>query len=86
MFVPGTLLGVPSSPLARAMVEIEVHGTAPTLTPALLSTMRQQLHDWRVGTVIAGPMPHANAMVALLTAVIGEPPEYQGGVAVWWDR
>jgi len=48
--------------------------------------MRQQLHDWRVGTVIAGPMPHANAMVALLTAVIGEPPEYQGGVAVWWDR
>ena len=67
------------------MVEIEVNGTAPTLTPALLSTMRRQLQDWHVGTVIAGSMSHQDVMVALLTAVIGQPPEYQDGVAAWWD-
>jgi hypothetical protein len=84
-FVPGSMLDVPSSPLARAMVEVQVNGTAPTLTPEVLTVMRQQLSNWKVDTVVAGPMPNAEVMVELLTAIIGQPPEMQDGVAVWWN-
>jgi hypothetical protein len=84
-FVPGSMLDVPSSPLALAMVEVQVNGTAPTLTPEVLTAMRRQLSNWKVDTVVAGPMPHAEVMVKLLTAIIGQPAETQDGVAIWWN-
>jgi hypothetical protein len=84
-FIPDSMLDVPASPLARAMVQVQVNGTAPTLTPEVLTAMRQQLSSWNIGTVIAGPMPHAAVMIKLLTAIIGQPPVMQDGVAVWWN-
>jgi len=41
------------------------------------------LRDWKVSTVVVGPMPHEQDMVALFTRVLSAPPRNRGGVYVW---
>jgi hypothetical protein len=47
--------------------------------------MRAELTGWNVRTVIVGPMANQDQAIALLTWVIGRPPESVQGVHVWWD-
>jgi hypothetical protein len=82
--VPGSLLNPPPSRMQQAMVEIERDGTAPSISSAVVADLRRELASWHVRTVIAGPMPHRELMIALLTQVLGQSPDVDGGVDVWW--
>jgi hypothetical protein len=53
--------------------------------PALRSAIRLQLAGWHVRTMVVGPMANQDTAVALLTWVLGRPPQAVQGVYVWWD-
>jgi hypothetical protein len=47
--------------------------------------MRAELRQWRVESVIVGPMAHQDQAVALLTDLLGRPPQADEGVLLWLD-
>jgi hypothetical protein len=46
-------------------------------------SIRADLARWRVTTVLVGPMPHQDRMLALFRRVFGADPVERGGVYVW---
>jgi hypothetical protein len=80
--------GANPRPLLGWMAKIRSGWRAPRLTPALRSQLVDDLHHWRVGTAVVGPMatPAKEAtMVAFFTDLLQRPPERTGGVWVWWE-
>jgi len=64
--------------------ECRVGDRLPPLTPRLLATVRAELAQDRVATVIIAPVGHSPGLARhLMTVVLGRPPAQVGGVAVW---
>ena len=41
------------------------------------------MRTYRPDAVIVGPMTHGGDAIALLTEILGRPPWFSGGVALW---
>lgn len=83
-FVPGPSLGPPPSHL-RATFEALEGGVPVPDSAADRAETRRELAALGVDTVVVGPHPGHDRMVAYLTSVLGRPPVRSGGVDVWWD-
>jgi hypothetical protein len=55
----------------------------PALTPALRSAIARDFANWRVRSVLLGPMDHHGAMADFLTELLGRPPETVEDVKLW---
>lgn len=55
-------------------------------SPAVVEAIRADFRRWGVDAVVVGPMYERPAVIALLTDVLGRPPEETQGVAVWWEE
>jgi hypothetical protein len=55
----------------------------PPLTKHWRRALARDFVGWRVGSVVVGPMPNREVMVAFLTDLLGAPPERVGGVDLW---
>lgn len=73
--------GPPPTTTSKVMTDIAAgHGLTPS---ALDAQIRADLRHWKVSTVLVGPMPHQEDMVALFTRVLSASPRKRGGVYVW---
>ncbi len=83
LFVPGSRTSLdPPPPNAALDVSLAVEAGADPATldvAPLLDAARR----WHVQTVIVGPMPHQDQMVALVTRALGRSPQATGGVYLW---
>jgi hypothetical protein len=68
------------TPLSQALRSIAAGGAAPQPTAA----MRDDLRRWEVRAALVGPMPHRDAAVSFLSALLGCAPQHVDGVDVWW--
>ena len=80
--VPGPRASPPDSLLGAEMAAIEVSGLGP-LDPSSLGQMRRDLQDWRVQSIVVGPMPHRADMVRLFVTLLGREPQNVAGVQLW---
>ncbi len=71
------------SAVQESLVQIQRTGDG-ALTAASRMLLCEDLRRWWVETVIVGPMPHNQEMVAFLTALLERDPLVTGGVEVWW--
>jgi hypothetical protein len=83
-FVPGPSLGPPPSHLRTTFEALEGGVPVPASATDRATTLGE-LAALDVDTVVAGPGPGHDRIVAYLTAVLGRPPVPTGGVDVWWD-
>jgi hypothetical protein len=83
-FVPGPSLGPPPSHLRSTFEALEGGAPVPDSAADRAATLRD-LAALDVDTVVAGPCPGHDRIVAYLTAALGRPPVPSGGVDVWWD-
>jgi hypothetical protein len=74
----------PQSTTQTTMIAIQQGGPAPALTPGLRAAISSDLSNWKIQTVIVGPMYNQGAMVGFFTSLLGRAPELVGGVFVWW--
>jgi hypothetical protein len=79
------LTGPVPRPLSSALLDITFARGAPQLTPTLRAQMLDDLRYWRTQVVVVGPFGHDDEMVALLTDLLGRPPQIDQGVWVWWN-
>jgi len=77
-------VGVPPSALSTVLRGIQLGRGAPALDGAARSLLVADLRRWEVRAVVVGPMPHRDAAVAFMTALLGCGPERVDGVSVWW--
>jgi hypothetical protein len=82
-FVPGPSLGPPPSRM-RVTFEALEGGLPVPDSAADRAEMLRELAALGVDTVVVGPHPHHDRMVAYLTSLLGRPPARTGGVDVWW--
>jgi len=68
-----------------AMLRIQAGRAPPDLTAALRGRIAHDLRDWKVRTVIVGPMDHQGEMLHLFRFLLRREPNYVGGVYVWWS-
>jgi hypothetical protein len=80
--------GAPPNRLAGELSKLNAGWNLPKMDPYRRFTYTYDLVQWRVGTVVVGPMrhelPRANT-VTMFTQLLGRPPSREGGVDVWWD-
>jgi hypothetical protein len=80
--------GAPPNRLAGQLVKLNAGWDPPKMDPYRRLTYAYDMVQWRVGTVVVGPMRdelrHANT-VTMFTDLLGRPPTREGGVAVWWN-
>jgi hypothetical protein len=80
--------GAPPNRLAGQLVKLNAGWDPPKMDPYRRLTYTYNLVQWKVGTVVVGPMRdelrHANT-VTMFTDLLGRPPAREGGVAVWWN-
>lgn len=74
--------GPADSTTGTALVAIEQGKGSSEASPRAMAC---ELARWQVRTVVVGPMAHEAEAVAMLTNVIGRPPERTDGVWVWWN-
>ena len=74
----------PNSPTQTAMLQIQEGHGLPALSAALRRQFTADLRQWAVETVIVGPMPHQDQMLALFKWLFHREPDPVGGVYVWW--
>jgi hypothetical protein len=80
--------GAPANRLAGELIKLNAGWNPPKMDPYRRLTYTYNLVQWRVGTVVVGPMRdelrRANT-VTMFTQLLGRPPSREGGVDVWWD-
>lgn len=80
--------GAPANRLAGQLSKLNAGWDPPNMTPYLRLTFAYNLVQWKVGTVVVGPMRselnRANT-ITMFTELLGRPPSREGGVAVWWN-
>jgi hypothetical protein len=81
----GTRHDAPPTTTSVILNRIQRGRRPPELTPALRRRIAADFADWRVASVILGPMDNREAMDGFLTDLLGRPPASTGGVAVWPD-
>jgi hypothetical protein len=77
-----TTLDPPGSVLAGT-VATAARGGNPLADPGATAALREELARRHVRAVILGPMAHQDRVRAMLTRLLGRPPEAEGGVWVW---
>jgi len=84
LFVPhhANIADPPPSATLDVLTALEL-GQQPTITPTLRAGLLADLERWQVSAVLVGPMPYRTRVVALYTALLGNPPREDGGVAVF---
>jgi hypothetical protein len=86
VFVPSPYpLSPPPSATELALVRIAMEAdiaNPPDL--AQVRDIRLELQGWNVQAVVVGPMPRHDALVSLMSAVMGRPPLAEDGVDAWW--
>jgi hypothetical protein len=85
MFVPYPAVNSadpPASATQTTLVALE-KGNAVSLDDPLRRALGADLDRWAVQAVIVGPMPNRDAVVGLYTDLLGAPPEWTQGVALW---
>jgi hypothetical protein len=87
VFVPGPR--GPSNPpltlLSAKMYAIQSGNQDGSLTNSTRSALLAELTQDDVRTVVVGPTPHRDVMVAFMTNLTGRPPQEDQGVEVWWN-
>ena len=80
--------GAPANRLAGQLIKLNVGWDLHKMDPYRRLTYTYNLVQWKVGTVVVGPMRselnRANT-VTMFTQLLGRPPSREGGVDVWWD-
>jgi hypothetical protein len=80
-------LNTPSSTTTDTLINVGLGANVTQLIgdERLRLAIRGELTRWNVRTVIVGPMANEDQEIALLTWVLGRPPESVQGVQVWWE-
>jgi hypothetical protein len=82
-FTPGPYLGPHPSHIQASLDALD-QGRTVAVSSSERDQALQDLVAFRVTTIVAGPSPGHDAIVAYLTAVVGAPPQQTEGVDVWW--
>jgi hypothetical protein len=83
-FVPGPSLGPSPSYLQTTLMELD-QGQRVPISPRDRARALHDLSAFRVSTVVAGPSPGHDLIVAYFTSILGRPPVHTKGVDVWWN-
>lgn len=76
--------GPPDSALQSAVGEA-ASGADPAADPIRRQELLDELHAWRVSTVIIGDSDQAAYEITFFSDLLGRPPEHRDGVYVWFD-
>jgi hypothetical protein len=68
--------------VAGTLIEIQLGGPVPPVTPALRASFRQDMSYWGARDIVAGPTARA-ALTGFIQQVVGRPPLHAGGVLLW---
>lgn len=79
----GATTSPPQTQLARLITRIERSGVTPVIDPGLRQRLRQELRTAGVHAIVAGPDRSQTALVGFVTNLLGAPPRWEGGVALW---
>jgi hypothetical protein len=82
-FTPGPYLGPHPSHIQASLDALD-QGQTVAVSPSERDQALRDLAGFRVTTIVAGPSPGHDAIVAYLTSVIGISPQQTEGVDVWW--
>jgi hypothetical protein len=82
-FTPGPYLGPHPSHIQASLDSLD-QGQTVAVSPSERDQALRDLARFRVTTILAGPSPGHDAIVAYLTSVIGTSPQQVEGVDVWW--
>ena len=82
-FTPGPYLGPHPSHIQASLDALD-QGQTVAVSPSERDQALRDLAGFRVTTIVAGPSPGQDAIVAYLTSVLGVPPQQTEGVDVWW--
>jgi hypothetical protein len=74
--------GQPSA-TGRLFDAVRAGGDVPPITPGLQAAFRADLAGWNACSVVLGPSPRRDALLALATGLIGRAPEAVDGVSLW---
>jgi hypothetical protein len=77
------IYGPPPSATSALMEQIWSQGIAPPLDSVLRGRIAAELRAWGVRDVVVGPMGHQEVMAAVMTELLGRPPQWWGPVALW---
>jgi hypothetical protein len=77
------LYGPAPSATSALLERIWERGSAPPLDATLRRRIATELRAWGVHDVLVGPMAHGEVMTAVMTDLLGRPPDLSGGVALW---
>jgi hypothetical protein len=80
--------GSPPNRLAAKLIQLNSGWDVSKMDPYRRLTYTFNLVQWRVRTVVVGPMRdqlRRDNVVTMLTELLGRPPTREGGVDVWWD-
>jgi dolichyl-phosphate beta-glucosyltransferase len=78
------MFGARTTAMARTLRAIDRGGRFRSLPGRERRLLVADLLRWRVGTVVVGPGPRAEAQAELVTSLLGRPGEQVGGVTVWY--
>jgi hypothetical protein len=81
--VPGPSFNSPTTATGSLMRIIEEDLDTPALTADLRRQVLGDLAAWHVRTIIVGPMPRQDRILAFFTWLTGATPRQDGGVYVW---
>lgn len=74
----------PPPSFTRTLLSAVEAGAHPgSLSDAERGQLQADLRRWRVDAIVVGPMSHEPEMVALVTQLLGEPPQATQGVDLW---
>jgi hypothetical protein len=82
-FTPGPYLGPHPSFLESVLDDLDA-GKTVTPTPDVRARFVADVKAASVTTIVAGPSPGHDAIVAFVTLIAGRPPVVDQGVDVWW--
>jgi hypothetical protein len=82
-FTPGPYLGPHPSHIQASLDALD-EGQVVVMSPSERDQALQDLAGFRVATIVVGPSPGRDAIVAYFNTILGGPPAESGGVDVWW--
>jgi hypothetical protein len=85
VFVPNPAVNSADPPASATQTTLAAaeQGHTPHLDDGLRQSLLADLDRWQVAAVIVGPMAHRDQVVDLYTELLGKPPQWTEGVALW---
>jgi len=81
--LPGPSFSSPPTATGFLMRSIELGDEPPALTDDLRRQVLADLAAWKVHSIIVGPMPYRERVIAFVSWLTGRTPQEDGGVFVW---